>query len=195
MATPPSSAPSSLGRFRRVPSRYLRLAAFIAVIMITAAATYLHRDFSGIATVGYPALFLISIIGNASLVFPLPGIVAICWGGILLTPLFVGIVGGVGQGLGELTGYLAGFSGSGLAQKTIVYHRIQPWMRRRGWIVVLAFSLVPNPLFDIVGVIAGSMRMPLWQFLLVTISGKTLRSILVASLCSLGYSHFFLQAD
>ncbi len=53
-------------------------------------------------------------------------------------------------------------------------------MGRRGWIVVLVVSAIPNPIFDIVRMIAGAMPMPLWQFFGAVWVGKTVRSVGVA---------------
>jgi membrane protein YqaA with SNARE-associated domain len=177
----------------RVPTLYLRLLALAAVVAVSAVAVVYQSKLGDLKGAGYSAIFLISLLGNASVMLPVPAILAVCSGGALLNPPLVGVVGGVGQALGELTGYLAGFSGSALAQKSALYARIRPWVERRGWIVVLLFALVPNPLFDIVGLIAGALHMPFWKFFTVTLLGKTLRSIGVAIACSLGYDLFLLK--
>ena len=175
-----------------IPEQHLRLLALAAVVLIIALAFALKDQMRLAApeTIGYPAVFLISLFGSATLILPVPAILAVCWGGVVLNPLVVGLVAGIAQALGETTGYLAGFSGSGLASKTRMYQRIQPRMQRQGWIVVLIFSAIPNPLFDIVGLAAGATRMPLWQFLSAAGVGKTVRSIAVAYGCAFGYDLF-----
>ena len=161
----------------------------VAVVMVLA---YVLRDrLPGVETLGYPAVFLVSVVGNATLVFPVPAFLAVCTGGILLNPLLVGVTGGVGQALGEMTGYLAGIGGRSLMTKNRVYTRVQPWMQKRGWIVVLVFAIIPNPLFDFIGLAAGASRMPVWKFLAAATVGKTIRSILVAYWCIYGWSYLF----
>ncbi|MBI2171452.1 MAG: VTT domain-containing protein [Chloroflexi bacterium] len=177
----------------RVPTLYLRLLALTAVVAVSALAVVYQSNLEHLKGAGYPAIFLISLLGNASVILPVPAILAVCSGGALLNPPLVGVVGGLGQALGEVTGYMAGFSGRGLAQRNALYARIRPWVERRGWIVVLLFALVPNPFFDVVGLIAGALHMPFWRFFAVTLLGKTLRSIGVAMACSLGYDLFFLE--
>lgn len=178
---------------RRVLTVSLRLLALATVVAISAVAVVYGSNLEHLTGAGYSAIFLISLLGNAAVLLPIPAILAVCSGGALLNPLLAGVVGGMGQALGETTSYLAGFSGSGLAQKSALYTRIRPWVERRGWIVVLVFALVPNPLFDIVGLIAGALHMPFWRFFAVTLLGKTLRSIGVATACTLGYDLFFLK--
>jgi len=59
-------------------------------------------------------------------------------------------------------------------------------MERYGVGTVFVLALVPNPLFDIGGIIAGASRMPVWKFLLSCMAGKVLKNILFALLGSYG---------
>ncbi|MFH1142047.1 MAG: VTT domain-containing protein [Chloroflexota bacterium] len=183
--------------WRRIPEQYLRLIALVTVIAVTALAFLLLNvlRLSAKESLGYPAIFLIALLGNATVILPVPSIVAVCSGGVALMPVVVGLVAGVGMALGEITGYLAGFSGSELASKSWVYRRVQPWMQRRGWVVVLAFGMIPNPFFDIVGLAAGATRIPIWQFLGAAWAGKTVMATVTAYGCALGYDFFRLLAQ
>jgi uncharacterized membrane protein YdjX (TVP38/TMEM64 family) len=49
-------------------------------------------------------------------------------------------------------------------------------MRRFGLWVILALSVIPNPLFDLAGIAAGALKIPLYQFLLVCWLGKTVKT-------------------
>jgi membrane protein DedA with SNARE-associated domain len=40
--------------------------------------------------------------------------------------------------------------------------------------------MVPNPFFDLAGIAAGSLRYPVWRFLLFCWLGKTIKTTLVA---------------
>ncbi len=188
------TAPAQRRRWRITESR-LRYIALLGVLAIAAAAVLVLSQLGDFTkTAGYPTVFLISLFGNATLILPVPAMLVVCSGGVLLNPLVVGVVGGAGQALGETTGYLAGYSGRGLASKSRFYNRFKPWMERRGWIVVLLFALVPNPLVDIVGMTAGAMHMPFWQYFTFSLIGKTIRSVGVAFACSLGYDFYLLSS-
>ena len=141
-------------------------------------------------TLGYPAVFLVSVIGSATLLFPVPALLVVCTGGLLLNPLLVGMTGGTGQALGEMTGYLAGFGGQGLMTQNRIFTRVQPWMQKRGWIVVVVFAIIANPIFDFIGLAAGTSRMPVWKFLAAATLGKTIRSVALAYRCNNGYDLF-----
>ena len=171
--------------------RRLSIVTLVLVIAILVLAVVLRNQLPGVEAAGYPAVFLISLVGNATLIFPVPAIAVVCTGGSFLNPLLVGLVGGVGQATGEMTGYLAGFGGQGLfIMKGQAYQRVQSWVQRRGWLVVLSFALIPTPFFDVAGLAAGSVRMPVWQFFTAAAVGKTIRSIAIAYGCRYGYDFF-----
>mgnify|MGYP001155568034 CR=1 FL=1 len=80
----------------------------------------------------------------------------------------------------ELTGYLAGFSGQGVVENRKWYDRISGWMKKYGGIIILVLAIIPNPLFDIAGMVAGTLRMPLWKYLLWSWPGKCFKMLLFA---------------
>lgn len=182
----PDAGPTTPGWLRWLGLSERRASVLVLVLVaVIMALAYLLRDrVPGVETLGYPAVFLVSVIGSATLVFPVPAILIVCGGGILLNPLLVGVAGGTGQALGEMTGYLAGMGGQGLITKNRLYSRVQPWIRKRGWIAVFVFAIIPNPLFDFIGIAAGASRMPVWKFLAAATAGKTIRSVAFAYGCT-----------
>ena len=142
---------------------------------------------------GYLGAFLISLIGNASVL--LPGIVLpILTGlGIVLFPttgivalIIVGLAGGAGAALGEVVGYMAGYSGRGIIENRKLYKRLVNWVRRWGPLAIFIFTLIPL-FFDLVGLAAGALRFPLWKFILVCWLGRTILYVTVIVLAGLGW--------
>ncbi|HLF28893.1 MAG TPA: VTT domain-containing protein [Anaerolineae bacterium] len=129
---------------------------------------------------GLLVLFVISAISNATLILPVPGLALTALAATVAPPLLVGIVAGSGQTLGEMTGYLAGYSGQTLIDERPRYARLVGWMRRFGPAAIFVLALIPNPVFDVAGIIAGALRMPVWLYLLAAGSGKVLKNIGVA---------------
>ena len=84
-----------------------------------------------------------------------------------------------------MTGYVAGRSGRDLLAKNKIYQRVEGWVKRWGWIAVFLLSIFPL-VFDVVGIIAGAMRMPVWKFFLATWLGRTITYVTVAYLASAG---------
>jgi uncharacterized membrane protein YdjX (TVP38/TMEM64 family) len=54
------------------------------------------------------------------------------------------------------------------------------WMQKNGPLTVVLLALIPNPIFDLTGIAAGALKMPVWQFLFWAIMGKIGKMLLVA---------------
>jgi membrane protein DedA with SNARE-associated domain len=129
---------------------------------------------------GYLGAFVTQCLNSLTVLFPSLGHVVIVVLAASLNPWLLGLVGGVGAGIGELSGYLVGVSG-----RQIVDRRV-PWVSRRlrltkrwGGGAVFLFAVMPLP-FDLVGIWAGSIRYPLWRFLAYAISGKVVKVTAIA---------------
>jgi membrane protein YqaA with SNARE-associated domain len=156
---------------------------FLVVLFILglSVAIFAFRDrFAQLAAIGYPGIFAVSLLGNATIILPAPSLALVFAMGSALPPVLVGLAAGIGEALGELTGYAAGFGGRAVIEDEKSYKRLVNWMQRRGGITVFALSLIPNPFFDLAGIAAGTLRYPLWRFLLFCWLGKTLKTTLVA---------------
>ena len=95
---------------------------------------------------------------------PVPALAAVCTSSVFLIPLLAGLIAGSSEAVGELTGYFLGYTGLDIRRWGHLYQRLETWMRRRGWLVLFLVSLIPNPIFDVVGVAAGALRYPLLGF-------------------------------
>lgn len=160
-----------------------KLFRFLVIFLVLAISVLIFsfRDrFAELAAIGYPGIFLVSLLGNATIILPAPSLALVFAMGSALPPLLVGLAAGVGEALGELTGYAAGFGGRAVIQDQKVYDRLEDWMQRRGGITVFVLSVFPNPFFDLAGIAAGTLRYPLWRFLLVCWLGKTIKTTVVA---------------
>ena len=128
----------------------------------------------------YWGAFLISLIGNATIIFPGAVLIILTNMGIVLYPVtgvfglvMVGLVGAVGAAIGEITGYLLGYGGRGVVENSRLYLRLVAWVRRWGMLAVFLLSVVPL-FFDLVGIAAGALRFPLWKFILACWLGRTI---------------------
>jgi membrane protein YqaA with SNARE-associated domain len=160
--------------------KLFRSLVVLSVLAISVLIFSFRDRFAELAAIGYPGIFLVSLLGNATIILPAPSLALVFAMGSALPPLLVGLAAGVGEALGELTGYAAGFGGRAVIEDQKVYDRLEDWMQRRGGITVFVLSVFPNPFFDLAGIAAGSLRYPLWRFLLVCWLGKTIKTIVVA---------------
>jgi membrane protein YqaA with SNARE-associated domain len=174
---PPHTGPEA-ATFRW--DKFLRFFIVVLVIAISVAIFAFRDHFAELAALGYPGVFLVSLLGNATIVLPAPSLALVFAMGSALSWPIVGLFAGVGESLGELTGYLAGVGGRAVIEDEKTYRRLVSWMERRGGITVFLLSAIPNPFFDLAGIAAGTLRYPLWRFLLFCWMGKTLKTMLVA---------------
>ena len=124
---------------------------------------------------GYLGVFLISIVLNATVILPAGNILVIAaLGATLPSATLVGVVGGVGAAIGEITSYMTGYSGRTIIQsrERERYNRLERWVKKRGPWAVFVLSAVPF-VFDLAGIAAGALRMPFWKFLLACWLGRT----------------------
>ena len=161
--------------------RWLILGLVLAIV--TVALIY-RNDLADaedlVRRLGYPAIFTLSLVGAGGLVIPLPSTLAVFIGGDLLNPIFVGLLAGVGEAVGEITGYALGYSGQGVIDKSRLYNRFERWVRKRGALVIFIVSVIPNPVFDVLGIAAGALRYPLRRFLFIAWAGKTIKNVGIA---------------
>ena len=135
-------------------------------------------------TLGYPGVFFLSLLASGGMVFPIPSLAATCGAaGLDLNLIVVGILAGLGETLGELVGYSIGFGGQSIVQRRNIYKRAKAWMVRWGVGVLLILSIIPNPIFDFVGIAAGALRYPIRRFLIIVWVGKTLKGLIIAHAC------------
>jgi len=191
-----NNMPGRVGRRQRLRKRIIPLLTLLLVIAISLVLFFYGRKPEIVAELksyGYLGAFLISLIGNGTVLLPgivLPilsglGVVLYQAGG-LVSPVIVGLVGGAGAAIGEIVGYMAGYGGRGIVENNKLYQRLVGWVRRWGAIAIFIFALVPL-FFDLVGLAAGALRFPLWKFVLICWLGRTILYVVFVVLAALGW--------
>ncbi len=159
---------------------WIRLLVFLLVLGITATVLVFRNRVSSLGVYGYPGIFLLSIIANATVIIPVPGVLLTSAMGAVFNPFWVAVAAGSGAALGELSGYLAGFSGQAVIEKTSRYETLTRWMRKYGDLTILFLAIIPNPAFDLAGLTAGALRLPVYRFLFWCWLGKILKMLIFA---------------
>jgi len=165
---------------RETRQKLLRVLALVFVVGLT-AILYINRSrVHELEALGYPGVFLISMLSNATLILPVPGVLFTSAMGAVFNPFWVAIAAGTGATIGELSGYLAGFSGQGVVQRSKWQPKVEGWMRKYGPLTVFLLALVPNPVFDIAGLTAGILKMPVLKYLFWCLLGKIGKMLIFA---------------
>lgn len=160
------------------------LLILLFIIAISVCIYYFYQHYPSrieeLRKYGYLGAFLLSLIFNATVILPAGNILIIsALGAVLPSVLLVGLAGGAGAAIGEISGYIAGYSGRRLIGRGKLYGRVEGWVQRWGIIAIFIFALVPL-IFDLAGIAAGVLRFPFWKFLLVCWLGRTLLYVVFA---------------
>jgi membrane protein YqaA with SNARE-associated domain len=184
----PPQAPESADSNHTAPKKKLsntklniiRGVILVLVLALTVVLIIYRNQIQSLKAYGYPGIFLFSILANATILIPVPGVVFTSAMGAVFNPLWVSLAAGAGAAIGELSGYLAGFSGQAVVEDSKRYEKVVHWMEKYGDVTILVLAFIPNPLFDLAGISAGILKMPVWKFLLFCVIGKILKMMMFA---------------
>ncbi len=132
---------------------------------------------------GYLGIFLISLLGSTSIIFPIPSSVVIfTLGGLdIFDPFLIAAAAGLGSVVGEFSGYLLGyggrrFIGDRYRKKMDMLTRL---FKRYGSVVIFVFALTPLP-DDLLFIPLGVMRYSIIRSFVPALVGKFLSNLIIA---------------
>jgi len=167
-----------------VRNRLLPILGLVLVAGVVIGVFFFYRSYperiEALEGYGYLGVFCISALLNATIVLPAGNFLVLAtMGAVLPSATLVGLAGGLGAAIGELTGYAAGYSGQAIISRQRVYTRLKGWVERWGMLTIFILSLVPF-VFDLAGIAAGVIRFPLWKFFLACWLGRTILYLVIA---------------
>lgn len=186
--------------------RRLRISVGVSVTVVALslsvglliAAFWLDLGEENLKGFGYAGIFLVNLFSTSTFFIPVPGLTAAGQALIIsqarpLGPVWVGVLGGAGMALGEITAYVAGALGREFAHgkqmggpkwfRTSVERiarAIDRLLARYGMLTLFTLSAIPNPFFEVAGLMAGAVRMPFWRFFSSVFAGKVTRGLILA---------------
>ena len=163
----------------------LRLLALLVVAGVTVVVFIFRDQVQHLARYGYLGIFLITMIANATVFIPVPGVMVVFAMGAIFNPFLTAVAAGLGGATGELSGYLLGFSGQGMAERSQLFLQIYNWMAehpRSTDTMILILAAIPNPFFDLAGIAAGMLKIPVSRFWFFCSIGSIIKFILFAFL-------------
>ena len=157
----------------------------IATLFMAVAVIYFWEFVRALEGYGYLGVFLISILGGATIIVPVPMLAVVFALGGVLTPYWVGVAAGLGETAGALIIYMTGhgagtalFSSNGKLQSA--YLRMMKLMERRGSLTLFLLSAILNPFFYPAALAAGALRFGIRRYFLICWAGKTIKGLTVA---------------
>lgn len=196
----------------------ITLAIVVAGLVMVPSLALLMLPFWGVdlsqdrfAALGYGGVFVANLASTATVFIPVPGLTAAAQAlineqGATQNPIIIGLLGGTGMALGEVTAYAAGAAGSEVAREgqldvprllRPVVHPVMRWvdrlMARHGFLTLTLLSAIPNPAFELAGITAGAVRMNFWRFMVAVLIGKNARGLLLAFMGFYGLEILFFN--
>jgi len=157
----------------------------LATLFMAVAVVYFYEFVRALAHYGYVGAFMISILGGATIIVPVPRLVVVFALGGVLTPYWVGVAAGLGETVGALIIYMTGYGGgtalmysSGRFQSA--YLRMMRLIERRGSLALFILSAVLNPFFYPAALAAGASRFGIKKYFFICLLGKTIKGLTVA---------------
>lgn len=157
-----------------------RVYAFLSVVILLAFSVLAFAMSSFVkehAPISYLGVFLVCFIANSTVLLPAPSILVVLEYSQLLNPVAVAICGAFGAALGEMVGFLAGAHGRYLVSRKSI-RRIENRFPDHPFIFVFSFAALPLPLFDVVGMLAGAIRLNIAKFFASCLSGKLVKMLM-----------------
>lgn len=137
-------------------------------------------------TISAVGVMLVCFLANASVLLPSSSVLIVVEYSMVINPLIIAFCGALGSALGEMTGFYVGRCGRGIVPGRFVKW-ISTKMGKNKYLLVLIFSVLPLPIFDVVGMLSGATKTNTFKFFGVCLTGK-----LIKMLCYVGLAHELL---
>ena len=157
--------------------------SFLFVYLLRLVQEYLNASqaiLQNYASLAYVTVFVISLLSNATIFVPAPGIALNIALATQFNPSIVALIAALGGTVGELTGYCAGRVGNKIVSAEHIkgYEFAKHRLERHGYWVISLFALIPIVLFDLVGLVSGALKIPIGKFFIATLVGRIPRSFI-----------------
>lgn len=158
---------------------------FLASTLVLLLPLFFKQQLGQMQSLGLFGLFLINFFSSATIFVPTPGVISIAVASKLYPAIAVALFGALGSSLGELVGFYFGKTGieiiNGRKHK-ILYHLNKFIFAKYGLVILLVVALIPNPVVDGLGILAGSAGYPVYRFFIPVFIGRLLRNLIIAYL-------------
>ena len=168
---------------------FLGIFGFVATILMAVAVIYYNKELNELQHWGYLGAFIISILGGATIIIPVPMLaIVFALGGAMAEPWQVAMVGlsaALGELIGSLTIYMTGHGAGrvivenrhGRVQRS--YEKLLGLMERKGPIVLFIVASVVNPFFYPAALVAGALRFGIMKYSIIVFAGKIIKCMTV----------------
>lgn len=170
----------------------------IVTIGMAVAVVFYNKELNELQHWGYLGAFVISILGGATIIIPVPMLaVVFALGGVMKYTWLVGLSAAMGELIGAWTIYATGHgagraiadSKHGRIQRT--YEKLLSLMERRGPLTLFIVASVVNPFFYPAALAAGALRFGVKKYTAIVLAGKIIKCMTIVYAGSWGIKGIF----
>lgn len=176
----------------------LGIVGIVATIIMMIAVIYYRDELNSLQHYGYIGAFVISILGGATIIIPVPMLaVVFALGGVMKYTWLVGLSAAFGELIGAWTIYATGHgagraiveSRHGRVQRA--YEKLLGLMERKGPLTLFIVASVINPFFYPAALAAGALRFGVKKYTVIVLAGKIIKCMTVVYAGSWGIKGIF----
>jgi membrane protein YqaA with SNARE-associated domain len=164
----------------------LGIIGIVLTLLMAAAIIIFDEQVKEMQEYGYVGAFLVSILGGATIIIPVPMLaIVFALGGVMPYPWLVALSAALGELVGALTIYMTGH-GAGRAISNSKHGRLQraydkmlDLMERRGAITLFAVTSIVNPFFYPAAFACGALHFGLKKYIAIVLAGKIIKCMTI----------------
>lgn len=163
--------------------RLLMLVGLAILVVLIAVGIWLFLNGVGVenlASLGYPGVFIVMLLGGSAIVLPMPGPPVVVAAGAVWNPFLVGFAAGLGNATAEMLSYATGRAAITLLDKyqnARLVATLRRWLDRYGFFAILVIAAIPNPVFHVLSLLAGSTGYSARRFWVACLIGNSVKYI------------------
>lgn len=156
----------------------LAIAGLVFLLAFNVAVYFAPIDYGAFKSFAYLGAFVATLLANALIIIPIPYVPIVAHiGATAEFPWLVVILGALGSVLGESVAFVAGRAELGLVSEHPIYRRLHRVAQRPllAGVLLFAFAVPPNPIFDVGGLAAGAVGVPYRVFFVAVFAARLIR--------------------
>src|SRR3989344_1123161 len=171
--------------------KYFSISVLILSFVLSIGVFVLRDNFKEATNLGLLGIFLINLASTSTFFVSGPAFLTVIAGGSIYPPLLVALIASIGTALGDTLSFFFGYSTRHIALKKfeekLWFKVLEDVFKAYGGIMIFFFSLIPNPFFDGMALIAGAFKYDIKKYLVIVLVARFLRFTVLAQI---GDLHF-----
>jgi membrane protein YqaA with SNARE-associated domain len=154
------------------------IAGIVFLLAFNIAVFFAPIDYGAFTSFAYLGAFIVTLLANALIIIPIPYVPIVAHiGATAEFPWLVVALGALGSVLGESVAFLAGRAELGLISEQPIYRRLHRVAQRPllAGVLIFAWAIPPNPLFDVGGLAAGAVGVSYRVFFVAVFAARLIR--------------------